>query len=62
MYLFDTKETSCFFAGDTALMADTHQNGGGAICLRRTASSIIALLPIGHRAGVEAQRHSGRDT
>jgi L-ascorbate metabolism protein UlaG (beta-lactamase superfamily) len=47
MYLFDTKETSCFFAGDTALtpestkMIDEHVSPHG----RRLD---IALLPIGH--------------
>ena len=47
MYLFDTKETSCFFAGDTALTADTghmiehHLSPHGR-------QLDIALLPIGH--------------
>src|SRR6478672_3791917 len=47
MYLFDTKETSCFFAGDTALTTDTshmidhHLSPHGR-------SLDIALLPIGH--------------
>lgn len=47
MYLFDTKQISCFFAGDTALMPDTtgmidaHISPGG----RRLD---MALLPIGH--------------
>jgi L-ascorbate metabolism protein UlaG (beta-lactamase superfamily) len=47
MYLFDTKELSCFFAGDTALtpdstqMIETHLSPVG----RRLD---MALLPIGH--------------
>jgi L-ascorbate metabolism protein UlaG (beta-lactamase superfamily) len=47
MYLFDTKETSCLFAGDTALMPDStgmidaHLSPHG----RRLD---MALLPIGH--------------
>ena len=47
MYLFDTKEISCFFAGDTALvpdstgMVDSHLKPAG----RRLD---MALLPIGH--------------
>lgn len=47
MYLFDTKEISCFFAGDTALtpdstkMIETHLAPAG----RRLD---MALLPIGH--------------
>lgn len=47
MYLFDTKELSCFFAGDTALtpestrMIDDHISPAG----RRLD---MALLPIGH--------------
>lgn len=47
MYLFDTKQSSCFFAGDTALtpestrMIDDHVSPHG----RRLD---IALLPIGH--------------
>lgn len=47
MYLFDTKEISCFFAGDTALMPDStgmiesHLEPHG----RRLD---MALLPIGH--------------
>ena len=47
MYLFDTKESSCFFAGDTALTADT----GHMIDHHLTAQGRqldIALLPIGH--------------
>jgi L-ascorbate metabolism protein UlaG (beta-lactamase superfamily) len=47
MYLLDTKSTSCFFAGDTALTSDSdrlvrerlHEVG-------RTVD--VALLPIGH--------------
>ena len=47
MYLFDTKEISCFFAGDTALtpdstqMIEAHLSPAG----RRLD---MALLPIGH--------------
>ena len=47
MYLFDTKEASCFFAGDTALTADTshmvdhHLSPDGR-------QLDVALLPIGH--------------
>jgi L-ascorbate metabolism protein UlaG (beta-lactamase superfamily) len=47
MYLFDTKEVSCFFAGDTALtpdstqMIEAHLSPSG----RRLD---MALLPIGH--------------
>jgi len=47
MYLIDTNETSCFFAGDTALSTDTthlveqHLTAHGR-------SLDIALLPIGH--------------
>lgn len=47
MYLFDTKQASCFFAGDTALTADStsmvdeHVSPSG----RRLD---VALLPIGH--------------
>lgn len=47
MYLFDTNKTSCFFAGDTALMSDTtdlvenHLNVHGR-------NLDLALLPIGY--------------
>jgi L-ascorbate metabolism protein UlaG (beta-lactamase superfamily) len=47
MYLFNTNNTSCFFAGDTALMSDTthlverHLNANGR-------DLDLALLPIGY--------------
>jgi L-ascorbate metabolism protein UlaG (beta-lactamase superfamily) len=47
MYLFNTNKTSCFFAGDTALMSDTthlvenHLNANGR-------DLDLALLPIGY--------------
>jgi L-ascorbate metabolism protein UlaG (beta-lactamase superfamily) len=47
MYLFNTNTTSCFFAGDTALMSDTthlvehHLNADGR-------DLDLALLPIGY--------------
>jgi L-ascorbate metabolism protein UlaG (beta-lactamase superfamily) len=47
MYLFETKTVSAFFAGDTALVADTTQ----LVESHLTASGRIldiALLPIGH--------------
>lgn len=47
MYLLDTGKTSCFFAGDTALMDDT-----AALvrthCHDRDRRLDVALLPIGH--------------
>ncbi len=47
MYLLDTKETSCFFAGDTALVADSND-----LVERRLGPDArqldMALLPIGH--------------
>ena len=47
MYLFDTKELSCFFAGDTALTSDSTQmiEAHLAPAGRRLD---MALLPIGH--------------
>jgi L-ascorbate metabolism protein UlaG (beta-lactamase superfamily) len=47
MYLFDTKDTSCFFAGDTALTTDTsHMIDHHLSPYGRRLD--IALLPIGH--------------
>jgi L-ascorbate metabolism protein UlaG (beta-lactamase superfamily) len=47
MYLFDTKEISCFFAGDTALTPDT--TGMIESCLEAYGRRLdMALLPIGH--------------
>jgi L-ascorbate metabolism protein UlaG (beta-lactamase superfamily) len=47
MYLFDTKEISCFFAGDTALTPDT--TGMIEANLRPHGRRLdMALLPIGH--------------
>jgi len=47
MYLLDTKERSCFFAGDTALMDDsTHLVDRHIRDGQRTLD--LALLPIGH--------------
>lgn len=47
MYLLDTKESSCFFAGDTALVADSND-----LVERRLGPDArqldMALLPIGH--------------
>jgi len=46
MYLLETPEESCFFAGDTALMADTH--GLVERVLWENGRSLdLALLPIG---------------
>ena len=47
MYLFDTKERSCFFAGDTALAADSTQMVHEHLVLHGRQPD-IALLPIGH--------------
>ena len=47
MYLIDTKQTSVFFAGDTALMPDTTHLVENH--LSSTGRSLdVALLPIGH--------------
>lgn len=47
MYLFDTKVESCFFAGDTALTADTgHMIENNLSAHGRELD--LALLPIGH--------------
>jgi L-ascorbate metabolism protein UlaG (beta-lactamase superfamily) len=47
MYLIDTKTVSCFFAGDTALVADTTQLVESH--LTPTGRILdLALLPIGH--------------
>ena len=47
MYLFDTKEASCFFAGDTALTADTSQMIDRHLSPHGRQLD-VALLPIGH--------------
>ena len=47
MYLFDTKESSCFFAGDTALTADTSHMIDHHLSPHGRQLD-IALLPIGH--------------
>jgi L-ascorbate metabolism protein UlaG (beta-lactamase superfamily) len=50
MYLFDTKTTSCFFAGDTALTSDSsHMVDNHLIAEGRRLD--LALLPIGHPPG-----------
>lgn len=47
MYLFDTKQISCFFAGDTALTPDTtHMIESHLASAGRRLD--MALLPIGH--------------
>jgi len=47
MYLFDTKEASCFFAGDTALTTDTSHMIDHHLSPHGRKLD-IALLPIGH--------------
>lgn len=47
MYLFDTKEASCFFAGDTALTADTSHMIDHHLSPHGRQLD-VALLPIGH--------------
>lgn len=47
MYFLDSREETCFFAGDTALMPDTHELVDGR--LRASGRQLdIALLPIGY--------------
>ena len=47
MYLLDANDESCFFAGDTALMPDTHELVHGHI--GATGRQLdVALLPIGY--------------
>lgn len=45
MYLLDTGERTCFFAGDTALLDDTHRLVADTLGERVLD---VALLPIGH--------------
>jgi len=47
MYLIDTNKTSCFFAGDTALMPDTTHLVERHL-LDKGRNLDLALLPIGH--------------
>jgi L-ascorbate metabolism protein UlaG (beta-lactamase superfamily) len=47
MYLLDTNDVSCFFAGDTALKADT-TNMVEKQLLNEGRNLDLALLPIGH--------------
>jgi L-ascorbate metabolism protein UlaG (beta-lactamase superfamily) len=47
MYLFDTKDISCFFAGDTALMPDTTGMIESHLAPHGRRLD-LALLPIGH--------------
>jgi L-ascorbate metabolism protein UlaG (beta-lactamase superfamily) len=47
MYLFETKTVSAFFAGDTALVADTTQLVESHLIATGRVLD-IALLPIGH--------------
>lgn len=47
MYLFDTKGESCFFAGDTALTADTSHMIDNHLTIHGRQLD-LALLPIGH--------------
>ena len=47
MYLLDTNEISCFFAGDTALKPDTTQMVEKQL-LNEGRNLDLALLPIGH--------------
>ena len=47
MYLFDTKTVACFFAGDTALSADSSQMVDQHL-LQTGRKLDLALLPIGH--------------
>lgn len=47
MYLFDTKTKSCFFAGDTALTADSGHMVENHLAAEGRQLD-IALLPIGH--------------
>ena len=47
MYLLDATEETCFFAGDTALMPDTHELVHGRV--GSTGRQLdVALLPIGY--------------
>lgn len=47
MYLLDTKSTTCFFAGDTALTPDSHRLVEQQV--HASGRSLdVALLPIGH--------------
>jgi len=47
MYLLDAGETTCFFAGDTALTPSSHRLVDERIT-RRGRTLDVALLPIGH--------------
>ncbi|MDQ3696677.1 MAG: MBL fold metallo-hydrolase [Gemmatimonadota bacterium] len=47
MYLLDTAEMACFFAGDTALTPDSHRIVGEHLHARARELD-LALLPIGH--------------
>jgi L-ascorbate metabolism protein UlaG (beta-lactamase superfamily) len=47
MYLFESKAESCFFAGDTALAADTHRQAENILWSAGRALD-LALLPIGY--------------
>lgn len=47
MYLLDSNAESCFFAGDTALRADTHHLVESRISARKRRLD-IAMLPIGY--------------
>ena len=47
MYLIDTNKVSCFFAGDTALTADTTQLVETHLAIH-DRNLDVALLPIGH--------------
>jgi len=50
MYLFDTKKSSCFFAGDTALTADSSRMVDHCVIAEGRRLD-LALLPIGHPPG-----------
>jgi L-ascorbate metabolism protein UlaG (beta-lactamase superfamily) len=47
MYLLDTKSTTCFFAGDTALTPDSHRLVEERVHSHGRALD-VAMLPIGH--------------
>ena len=47
MYLFDSGSETCFFAGDTALMPDTHELVHGKLASSGRKLD-VALLPIGY--------------
>ncbi len=47
MYLIDTKQVSCFFAGDTALTSDTTHLVERHL-IEKGRNLDLALLPIGH--------------